>query len=75
MQLFMGSTNLEVTMYGKALGWGPSQVKGLRQGDSQIQPNIFGNVPTHGWALAIVKHKAKMNQIYVDREVYKWEGF
>jgi hypothetical protein len=28
MQLFMGSTNLEVTMYGKALGWGPSQSKG-----------------------------------------------
>jgi hypothetical protein len=30
----------------------------------------------HPWALPIIKHKTKfiMNQSYVDREAYEWEG-
>jgi hypothetical protein len=49
MQLFMGSTDLEVTMcMVKPYGEGLPKIRGLKQGDSQFQPNFFGNVPTHG---------------------------
>jgi hypothetical protein len=40
-------------VYRKALGRGGlPKIRGLKQGDSQIQPNIFGNILTHGLHLS-----------------------